>query len=432
MNKRITSLLLALVLCMGLVIPASAEPISAEGLRYTVVDGKTVQIDGVDPDRKAETIEIPSEIDGLPVTAIRENAFSQCRQGVKKIVVPNTVEKIGKWAFANMNDLEEAYIPSSVVEIGEYLFGGCNNLTKLTFEAKVTSIPENFIYSCKNLKEVSIPETVTTIGEWAFANCGTLKRLVIPNGVTSIGARAFSGCKQLNVIFTGNAPKFSTGAVGKDGAFKGQEQFYRGTAMAYYPKGDGTWTEEIMLDYGGKVVWEPYDIKNLSNMLSAPENVGGFKDVPVTSPYAEAISWALAEKIAYGKTVWTFAPNEVCTISNILSFLQRTRDASERHSDASTWGEKMGLIGNTNEGRYSCTRAMAVTYMWKLAGSPKPAKSASFTDVPANADYAQAVAWAVEKGITSGTSATTFSPDKACTRGQIITFMYRAHNAGLF
>ena len=62
--------------------------------------------------------------------------------------------------------------------------------------------------------------------------------------------------------------------------------------------------------------------------------------------------------------------------------------------------------------------------MWKLSGSPS-AKAAGFTDVLASADYANAVAWAVEKSVTSGTSATTFSPDNICTRGQIVTFLYR-------
>ena len=69
-----------------------------------------------------------------------------------------------------------------------------------------------------------------------------------------------------------------------------------------------------------------------------------------------------------------------------------------------------------------CARADVVTYLWKLAGSPS-AKAASFSDVPASASYAGAVNWAVEKKITSGTSETTFSPGKACTRGQIVTFL---------
>jgi hypothetical protein len=65
-------------------------------------------------------------------------------------------------------------------------------------------------------------------------------------------------------------------------------------------------------------------------------------------------------------------------------------------------------------------------YFWKQAGSPETAVSGKFTDVPADAEYAQAVAWAVEKGITTGLTDTTFAPDSTCTRGQIATFLYRA------
>ena len=76
-------------------------------------------------------------------------------------------------------------------------------------------------------------------------------------------------------------------------------------------------------------------------------------------------------------------------------------------------------------GSTPCTRAAAVTYLWKLAGSPKMSVNSSFTDVPASADFAQAVAWAVEQGVTNGVSASEFAPDSTCTRGQIVTFLYR-------
>lgn len=69
---------------------------------------------------------------------------------------------------------------------------------------------------------------------------------------------------------------------------------------------------------------------------------------------------------------------------------------------------------------------MTVTYLWKAAGSPESSENASFADVPANAEYAQAVAWAVENGMTSGTGNGQFSPDTTCTRGQIVTFLHRA------
>ncbi|MCI8478054.1 MAG: hypothetical protein HFE97_06860, partial [Oscillospiraceae bacterium] len=91
------------------------------------------------------------------------------------------------------------------------------------------------------------------------------------------------------------------------------------------------------------------------------------------------------------------------------------------------WAYEKGMVsGGTFGGNIPCTRSMAVTYMWKAAGSPTPSAKVSFTDISAGTDYASAVAWAVEKGVTSGTSSTTFSPDSICTRGQIVTFLHRA------
>ena len=86
------------------------------------------------------------------------------------------------------------------------------------------------------------------------------------------------------------------------------------------------------------------------------------------------------------------------------------------------------MVGNTkHDPNAPCSRADVVSYLWKLEGKPAAAKS-NFTDVSANAEYADAVAWAVANGITSGTSKTTFSPNDTCTRGQIVSFLYRYVN----
>ena len=99
--------------------------------------------------------------------------------------------------------------------------------------------------------------------------------------------------------------------------------------------------------------------------------------------------------------------------------------ADAYYYQAALWAGEKGLIsGSAFNGDTPCTRAATVTYLWKLAGQPS-AGASGFTDVPAGSDYAQAVAWAVEEGITSGTSATAFSPDTTCTRAQIMTFLYR-------
>ena len=91
------------------------------------------------------------------------------------------------------------------------------------------------------------------------------------------------------------------------------------------------------------------------------------------------------------------------------------------------WAAEKGLVsGSTFGANTDRTHAMTMEYMWKAAGSPAISSKASFTDVPANADYAQAVAWALENKITSGTGSGNFSPAATCTRGQIVTFLHRA------
>ena len=106
------------------------------------------------------------------------------------------------------------------------------------------------------------------------------------------------------------------------------------------------------------------------------------------------------------------------------------RNLSRKHG-AVIWAVDKGITGGTSATTFSpngiCTRAQAVTFLWRAAGSPAPKSSAMpFTDVPAGSWYYDAVLWAVEQGITAGTSATTFAPDLNCSRAQIVTFLYRA------
>ena len=165
--------------------------------------------------------------------------------------------------------------------------------------------------------------------------------------------------------------------------------------------------------------------------------VGGFTDVKKTDWFAEPVLWAVEKNITAGTSDTTFSPNADCTTAQILSFLWRANgspkptmvnpfsDVKSGDWYAAAWAYEKGLVSGTAFGGDTlCTRSMAVTYMWKAAGSPS-ARAASFTDVSAGAEYADAVAWAVEQGVTAGTSDTTFSPDSVCTRGQIVSFLYR-------
>ena len=160
---------------------------------------------------------------------------------------------------------------------------------------------------------------------------------------------------------------------------------------------------------------------------SAPASTTGFSDVAANSPFAEAIKWAVEQKITNGKTATTFGPGDTCTVSHILTFLYRAEKGAgsgNERAAVTAWANLLGI--DTSNLSAPCTRAMAVNYMWKAAGSPAPAKQTAFADVPSGAEYAKAVSWAVEKGITNGTGGDAFSPGGTCTRGQIVTFLFRA------
>lgn len=169
--------------------------------------------------------------------------------------------------------------------------------------------------------------------------------------------------------------------------------------------------------------------------------VGGFTDVKTGDYFADPVLWAVEKKITAGTSKTTFSPNENCSVAQILTFLWRANGSpkpttanpfsdvksGDYYAEAAVWAYEKGMVsGSTFGGNTPCTRSMAVTYMWKAAGSPAASYDGKFGDVPANADYAQAVAWALANGITSGTSATTFGPASTCSRCQIMTFLYRA------
>lgn len=168
--------------------------------------------------------------------------------------------------------------------------------------------------------------------------------------------------------------------------------------------------------------------------------VGGFTDVREGDWFTEPVLWAVNESVTNGTTETTFSPNETCTRAQILTFLWRAAGEPEPlmfcpfydvpvdayYCDPATWAYENGLVeGILFEGSAPCTRADVVTYLWKLSGRPTAAP-AVFADVPAYASYSQAVSWAVTSGITNGTGAGLFTPSGICTRGQIVTFLYRA------
>ena len=174
----------------------------------------------------------------------------------------------------------------------------------------------------------------------------------------------------------------------------------------------------------------------------APKQI--FVDVPVDAYCYEAVKWAASEGITGGVGNNLFAPGLPCTRGQIVTFLWRAAgspapksmssfaDVAEDayYAKAVAWAVENGITGGTGNGKFSpdatCTRAQAVTFLYRASGSPAVSGSAAFSDVAADAYYASAVKWAEKNGITGGIGGGLFGSGNNCTRGQIVTFLYRA------
>ena len=172
-----------------------------------------------------------------------------------------------------------------------------------------------------------------------------------------------------------------------------------------------------------------------------------FADVPTDAYYAKAVEWAVKKDITNGKGNGLFGSNDPCTRGQIVTFLWRAAGSPAPKDtatvpadvlpgsycyDAVAWALENGITNGMADGTFgvnnTCTRGQSVTLLYRALGKA-PTTVNGFTDVAADAFCADAVAWAVESGVTNGTSATTFSPADGCTRAQIVTFLYRAYQS---
>ncbi|MBO4982977.1 MAG: leucine-rich repeat protein [Clostridia bacterium] len=145
-------------------------------------------------------LEIPSEIDGVPIVRIGDSAFMGCGT-LKSVTIPNSVTSIGISAFAGCYSLTSIVIPNGVSNISDSMLMNCLSLTSVVLPNSITSIGNKAFSRCEDLTSISIPEGVTSIGESAFYNCKSLLDVTIPKNVTSIGTHAFSECKALVSIY---------------------------------------------------------------------------------------------------------------------------------------------------------------------------------------------------------------------------------------
>ena len=178
---------------------------------------------------------------------------------------------------------------------------------------------------------------------------------------------------------------------------------------------------------------------------SAPTGKNPFIDVPAGSYYEDAVIWAVEKGITSGTSAVTFDPNGNCTRAQAVTFLWRAAGSpapktkvmpftdvpsGSYYYDAVLWAMEQGITKGTSDTAFSpnasCTRAQIVTFLWRANGSPAVSGNSAFTDVASDAYYAAAVAWAEKNGVTGGIGNGLFGSGNNCTRAQIVTFLYRA------
>ncbi|MCI7282080.1 DUF3783 domain-containing protein [Dysosmobacter sp.] len=209
----------------------------------------------------------------------------------------------------------------------------------------------------------------------------------------------------------------------------------KGNELKLTDKGDGKYTFTMP---GGKV-----EVK--ATFVKAGET-SPFVDVPADSYYFDAVKWAQKLGITNGKTDALFGSNDPCTRGQIVTFLWRAAGSPAHKGtakvpgdvlpgsycyDAVAWALENGITNGLADGTFgvnsTCTRGQSVTFLYRALGTA-PTTVNGFTDVAAGDFYAEAVAWAVENGVTNGTTDSTFSPSNGCTRAQIVTFLFRTYN----
>ena len=208
---------------------------------------------------------------------------------------------------------------------------------------------------------------------------------------------------------------------------------------------DGKDKEIKLTEKNGKYTFTmPASKVTVEAMFKAAGN-NPFIDVPAGSYYEDAVIWAVDKGITTGTSATTFNPNGICTRAQAVTFLWRAAGspaaksavmpftdvkAGSYYYDAVLWAVEQGITKGTSDTMFSpdatCTRAQIVTFLWRANGSPAVSGNSAFTDVAADAYYAAAVTWAEKNDITGGIGGGLFGSNNNCTRAQIVTFLYRA------
>ncbi len=428
-------------------------------------------------------------------------------------------------------------IPNNVTEIGGSSFSGCVGLASVTIPDSVSNIGYSAFNGCIGLTNVIIPGSVTNIDYIAFHNCTALQSMCFQGNAPQCKADAFSwDWVDEDSAVSINNPNLTIYYIdGKEGWTtpmwngyptatwdgvnlpKPHEHDYKAVVTAptcteqgytthtcecgasyvdaYTDALGHNWgdpvydwaddhsaitatrvckrdpdhaetengvvtsavTKEATYDSEGEIIYtaaftnpafEPQtavvSLPRLERPTPTPAE-NPFTDIRESAYYHDPVLWAVANNVTNGTSAATFSPDEGCTRAQVVTFLWRAAGKPDPASSESPfsdvkegayyynavlWAVEKGITNGTSDKTFSpdetCTRAQIVTFLWRYEEQPAlTGTNNPFADVKPSAYFGSAVLWAVEKGITNGTSATTFDPEDTCTRAQVVTFLYR-------
>ena len=401
------------------------------------------------------------------VTAIGDSAFKSCGN-LAYAQLPDTLTTIGDWAFWYCGSLTDITLPESVTRIGSYAFqfsgvqsinipGGATlgegvfdsgKITSVELGSGITALPKDTFRSSQ-IQSADIPGSVKTIGNMAFYYCRGLTSLTLHEGLETIGSEAFYKC--------GSIPEVTIPSTCKT---VGASAFYDtkvGTVTVLNPNCE----IQIAYDSSGTLgvvgvttirgykdsTAEAYAAKfgyAFEPLEGEPEAPVSFTDVHEGDYFYQPVLWAVENDITAGTSATTFGPGLDCFREQAMTFLWKAAGKPQPTSsynpftdvkpdayyyDAVLWAVEEGITSGVSDTKFGtgspCTRDQIMTFLYKAAGSPSVSGSNPFGDVKSGDYFYQPVLWAVRNNITVGTSATTFSPGLDCTRGQIVTFLYK-------
>ena len=404
--------------------------------------------------------------DGL--TSITKTAFSGCRM-LKTLEIPGSVRSIGESAFEDCTELTTLVLGEGVASLDFNAFCNCSSLQSVQFPGSLQAIGSYAFSGCSALRSVAIPEGLVSIGENAFAYCESLSSAALPKSLQEIDIAAFTGCASLRQLILRN-PECTVKAFEHfsfhtehgpgddteediDWQLECSESLGVPEQTVIYGVHDAEKEDAEMMteSYADDYESHEFCFRWLENYAKTygytffATNV--FDDVAEGKYYEIPVAWAYGMGITTGTGEGLFSPGQLCTRAQIVTFLYNAAgkpgytltenpfsDVKEGkwYYDAVMWAFENGITSGVDETNFgvsqSCTRGQAMTFLWKSLGSPEPeTEDCPFTDVKPGKYYYKAVLWALENGITSGTSPTTFGTQDSCTRGQIVTFLYKAY-----